>query len=1055
MTKAKPQKWAALFLVCALVLSLLPGAAFAAQAADGDAAAQIGDRTYESLAQALSAAGEDGVGTRVVLLEDVTDCSRLPIAGKEVTVDLNGHDIGFAYNSYFRVQGGTLNLTGEGKVYEQSPYYSPVMMYGSSDSTAENYSVVNVGSGVTLQGWAGLFMDPSSGNANYGMVAAISGTLISVKDIDGGDGHALYVNGQIANTEGAVPRITLDGATLLSSGNGMYLAGYTETVIRNSTITSDGEGGTGIEIRAGKLTISNSSITGGSGEYEGAPNGNGSTSQNVALAVAQHTTELPLEVTVESGTLTGGAAFVQANPQGNGAEAVEKVQIEILDGTFDGQVYSENKEGFISGGTYSEALESAYVFPGLTTQEDADGNTVIKKLETVYLDGAKGDDANSGADASQAVKSLDTAVRLVAGDGVIYICGQVNVGASMALSGVTIRRAEGYFNQLISVNGSDVELTLSDVTIDGNNVTGVSSDGYLVFVSGGATLNIEDGARLIHNQTAAVYVNVGSTLNMNGGAISGNTWTDAAMSGGGGIINCGTTTINGGEISQNHSATWGGGILNTRGTVTLNGGEIKNNTAAQGAGIATIGGGTPGTITILDGASISGNRADNYGGGVYVQGVTYGDELSTVFEMRNGSITGNTAENVTGAGIFGYYYNGETIIRISGGTVADNVSTEEGMGNAIGLYGINGDYAHLELSGSPVISGDVFFQNDYPDGYVIRVTDEFNPADPVVISRSNNAYEIVAVEYAAGVTPKAGDFASDAIFETLVIDGQTLKWASAGIVYFYADDEAEEEYEDFRQGVVIGGKIDPANVPTPEKTGYTLEGWRVLGTETVWNFDSDTVEGSRVELVACWKLDAPAVSVSADTLTPHMGSDATLTAAASHALDGVAYTYQWYKDGAPLEGETGSTLAASESGSYTVRVTAVDGQAVSAQTESAPAVVTVAGHNAGTEWKSDADSHWHECADCDEKLEEASHTFVWVTDKEATETEKGAKHEECSVCGYEKAAVEIPATGTGATDPAGPQTGETGSLLPWFILLFVSAGSLTGASLYARRRKEQ
>ncbi len=37
------------------------------------------------------------------------------------------------------------------------------------------------------------------------------------------------------------------------------------------------------------------------------------------------------------------------------------------------------------------------------------------------------------------------------------------------------------------------------------------------------------------------------------------------------------------------------------------------------------------------------------------------------------------------------------------------------------------------------------------------------------------------------------------------------------------------------------------------------------------------------------------------------------------------------------------------------------------------------------------------------------HTFVWKTDKAATATEKGSKHEECTVCGYEKAAVEIPA----------------------------------------------
>lgn len=65
-----------------------------------------------------------------------------------------------------------------------------------------------------------------------------------------------------------------------------------------------------------------------------------------------------------------------------------------------------------------------------------------------------------------------------------------------------------------------------------------------------------------------------------------------------------------------------------------------------------------------------------------------------------------------------------------------------------------------------------------------------------------------------------------------------------------------------------------------------------------------------------------------------------------------------------------------------------------------------------SDWKSDANGHRKECTECAEKMNVAEHTFTWVTDKEATATEKGFKHEECTVCGYEKAAVEIPATGT-------------------------------------------
>ena len=75
-------------------------------------------------------------------------------------------------------------------------------------------------------------------------------------------------------------------------------------------------------------------------------------------------------------------------------------------------------------------------------------------------------------------------------------------------------------------------------------------------------------------------------------------------------------------------------------------------------------------------------------------------------------------------------------------------------------------------------------------------------------------------------------------------------------------------------------------------------------------------------------------------------------------------------------------------------------------------------HSYGSEWKYDADNHWHECS-CGDKTDKAAHDFKWVVDKEATATQKGSKHEECKVCGYKKAAVEIPATGstTKPTDP--------------------------------------
>ena len=117
-------------------------------------------------------------------------------------------------------------------------------------------------------------------------------------------------------------------------------------------------------------------------------------------------------------------------------------------------------------------------------------------------------------------------------------------------------------------------------------------------------------------------------------------------------------------------------------------------------------------------------------------------------------------------------------------------------------------------------------------------------------------------------------------------------------------------------------------------------------------------------------------------------------------------------------------------------------------------------HSYGANWKSDTNDHWHECA-CGDKADTAVHTFKWVTDKEATATEKGSKHEECTVCGYKKAAVDIPATGSGdgsADQPnkpgntSSPQTGDNSSLALWFPIMLISGGAVIGTTVAAKRK---
>ena len=135
-------------------------------------------------------------------------------------------------------------------------------------------------------------------------------------------------------------------------------------------------------------------------------------------------------------------------------------------------------------------------------------------------------------------------------------------------------------------------------------------------------------------------------------------------------------------------------------------------------------------------------------------------------------------------------------------------------------------------------------------------------------------------------------------------------------------------------------------------------------------------------------------------------------------------------------------------------------------------------HNYGMEWKYDETNHWHECED-GEKADITAHNFKWIIDKEATATEKGSKHEECTVCGYKKTAVDIPAIGFGnssddeANKPtntvssesssadqtnkpintASPKTGNTDNMILWIVLLVIGGGAFITATAVDRKKK--
>lgn len=143
---------------------------------------------YTALASAMSLAEDN---TTIKLADDITVNSNIALdtySANPITVDLNGHNIRFAKDQYFYINGGNLTLTGKGTVEETVPNYGPILMKGSLMS--ENYSVVNVGKDVTLRGWTGIFVDQNGGR-NAGLVVNVDGKIEGVRDVAGSMGFPL------------------------------------------------------------------------------------------------------------------------------------------------------------------------------------------------------------------------------------------------------------------------------------------------------------------------------------------------------------------------------------------------------------------------------------------------------------------------------------------------------------------------------------------------------------------------------------------------------------------------------------------------------------------------------------------------------------------------------------------------------------------------------------------------------------------------------------------------------------------------------------------------
>ncbi|NJN81736.1 MAG: hypothetical protein HC802_05235 [Caldilineaceae bacterium] len=237
-------------------------------------------------------------------------------------------------------------------------------------------------------------------------------------------------------------------------------------------------------------------------------------------------------------------------------------------------------------------------------------------------------------------------------------------------------------------------ITLSNVLIHDN--TGSAGGGFANASMGQAILN-----------SVHIWNNNGSG---GGGILNTNalTITDSLIeknktaNSGGGILNYGTLLLVDSEVSGNEANGQGGGLYNDDfsifvGTATVRGSLIYSNSATgSGGGITNAG------VLALDQSTISGNRAQNHGGGIdnsqlalrididrstisNNQAGGEGAGLSNAAEasLTNSTVSGNHRTSPgDGAGIYSTAPMSLTHV-----TITDNIGTASGSTNALLTFG--------------------------------------------------------------------------------------------------------------------------------------------------------------------------------------------------------------------------------------------------------------------------------------------------------------------------------------------------------------------------------
>ena len=585
--------------------------------------AEVNGVGYETLQEAINAAAN---GATVTLLADC-ESDRINLEDKSITVDLNGKTLTStaAYGVMFCAKNGntiTVNGTTEGS-----------RLVGTLMVTAETDGHIVINGGIYE-------------SAKY---------------------CPIYINGAVSSDSST---LTVKDATITAlsgdsdqdNGVAVYLAGYSTSTFTKTTITAPV---TGLEIRAGKLTLTDCTVTGGSGEVVTNANGNGTTVTNAAVAISQHTTKKDIDVTITGGTYTAKAAVYQTNVQGTGSE---NVKVSITSGTFEGAVSAEtNNTVAVSGGSFTSAVPENCCAEGFVPTQNDDGTYGVR--EANYVAEVSGTKYESLAEAIEAASRNATVKMLadtrenvtIANDLTLDLNGHtLNGGTEKGKPALTVKASVNVMTRVTVKDSSEAQTGII-MREDTAENSGVSSH-YVIDIQGKCVLIFESGN--VKNNSGnkegkgASLVRVGDDSNMEVTPF---------------------LTITGGTFTQNNFIA----IKVDRGILNLSGGEVNsaNSYAVENWCNANIKdgivNGTVSTWVYSKGAATS--KLTIIGGTVKgdVASVNYdsaADKQARVF-IEGGTVTGTLGTYTYNNGLVATNETSKATIKVSGGTFNNAVET--------------------------------------------------------------------------------------------------------------------------------------------------------------------------------------------------------------------------------------------------------------------------------------------------------------------------------------------------------------------------------------------